>query len=114
MAKISIITPMITEYAITVSIPFASPLVIIMNQAIDQAISYFISLRDAENDLIRKNEYDRVRAFLRWAACCSASLEDINNPDQKLLIKLNFTNMSDMIEFQDYMVHYINDSITIK
>lgn len=98
---------------LVVSVPLKNSIIIVKNQSIGEAETSFISKRDKESDHSKKVEYDRVRALLKWAACCNAILLEMHNGEHKLMLSLAFPNMEDMYVFEDSMVTNV-DGATMK
>ena len=103
MANIKILLPQVEEYILVVSIPLESPTIIVKNQTISEAEQFFVTKRDNKSDHSKKVEFDRARALLKWAACCNATLVEMNNEDRKLKVSLGFSTLENMIEFRDSM-----------
>jgi len=84
-----------------ISVPMTKKIVIITNQSIGNAENYFVSLRDHEQNHDKKEEYDRARLLLKWAACCNGSLMEMKNEEHNLEISLGFDSRDDLIAFLD-------------
>ena len=100
---LKVLSPIVEQCTLTVSIPMEMPLVIPKNQSIYSAEYSFVVNRDSVSDHARKVELDRARDVLRYASRCGATLNDMHNADQKLKITLGFTNMESLINFCDIM-----------
>ena len=93
--------PQVEERIIVVSIPMTSSTINVKNREIYQVENFFISKRDKEMDHDKKVEFDRARALLKWAGCCSANLLGLRKENKKFKFSFGFSSMRDLIEFCD-------------
>lgn len=100
---LKVLSPIVEQYALTVSVPMEMPLVIPKDQSIYSAEYSFTVKRDRVSDHARKVELDRARAVLKYASCCGATLNEMHNADHKLKITLGFTSIESLINFRDTM-----------
>jgi len=103
MAGIKILSPMVEEYIITVSIPMEAHIAITHWQNIGKAEKYFIEKRDIATEHEMKVEFDRARALLKWASCSNAALVEMRNADHKIKFYFSFSSAEDMFAFRDSM-----------
>ena len=103
MAGIKILSPMVEEYIIVVSIPQKTPVTVVKGQSIREAEEYFIARRENAESHSRKIELDQARALLKWASCCNADLEGMSNAGRKVKFYFSFSSAEDMLAFRDSM-----------
>ncbi len=114
MAGIKILSPMVEEYIIVVSIPFETPIIHITRvnskkQTVDEAEHYFITRRDNAGEYSQKVEFDRARALMKWASCSDARLVEMITKDKKLKASFSFSSYENMMYFRDNL-HNVGDA----
>ena len=110
MSDIKILSPVVEQYALTVSIPMQTVIIFPKEQNIYEAEASFVAKRDRENDHAKKVEFDRARALLKYAYTCNAVLNGIWYKDQKLKITLVFYTLESLIDFRDTMGSAVSSS----
>lgn len=111
MSRIKILSPKVERYGIIVSVPMNQKVLLVKGLDISEAEESFIKKRDNAIEHDQKVELDRVRALLKFAACCGAQLEKMNKKDDILFITLSFYSQENLADFEENMAMAVSSSM---
>ncbi len=90
----------ITSATVTVEAPMHRPLILFRGRDICHWENIFISLRDNEQNIDYKRNYDRCRALLKYAYSCWGDLMEISNGDGNVIFIFKFDSVSAVKAFE--------------
>ena len=87
-------------HSATINVPLAEPNRIIDGQSIYEAEGEYIKKRDEQITNVKKAEYDKVRAILKAASTCGATLGTQKFEYGTLTITLHFATLAELDYFE--------------
>lgn len=87
-------------HSATIKVPLAEPNRIIDGQSIYEAEGEYIKKRDEQMTTVKKAEYDKVRAILKAASTCGATLGTQKFEYGTLTITLHFATLAELDYFE--------------
>lgn len=88
------------SFSVTIETPMHKPLVLFKTRDKHQLEEIFITLRDNEQNLDYKKNYDRYHAILKYAHSCWGTLKDVSNNFNTVSLTFAFDSIEGLTAFE--------------
>lgn len=88
------------SFSVTIETPMHKPLVLFKTRDKHQLEEIFITLRDNEQNLDYKKNYDRCHAILKYAHSCWGTLKDVSNNFNTVSLTFAFDSIEGLTAFE--------------
>lgn len=90
----------IISATVTIEAPMHRPVILFKGRDIHQWEAIFIGLRDNEQSIAYKRNYDRCRALLKYAYSCWGDLKEVSNGNGSIIFTFKFDSIDGLKTFE--------------